>query len=292
MDITDSNQRSSVLGYFNAVSSMGFIIGPLIAGYLADVDPTLQLSILTGACVFFVNLFVVFFLLPPSKKDLSLTLNQSDRKGLSLNFNFLTWHQVYKALDITKGLNWREMKDMIAVRVLGMLSVLVFRYDFPIFMEQTFSTSNTALGQITSYNSIATVLASATCGFTAKHYPDFFRQALPSFLLLFISLLCMVLASDIGYVLVGLCILSVSTSYLRICMLNLMLERGKGNDEGAILGFTNSLSSLCRMLAPTLVGVAQEFGGRTGGCLAALLALMAVLLLLLQPHRTVSTVVT
>ena len=284
VDITDPNQRPSVLGYFNAVSSTGFIIGPLIAGYLADLDPTLRLSLLAGACTFVTNLLIVLLLLPPSKKDLSNPNQCGDGRGSTSFFCSLNWRQVYSVLDITKGLNWREMKAMIVIHALGMLSGLFFRYDFPIFMELNFSISNAALGQIISFRSIASVLASAACGFAAKRHPNFFKQALPAFLLVFISYLSLVLASSVEHVLVGLSVLSVSTAYLRVCMLNLMLQRGRGGDEGAILGFKNSLSSLCRMLAPSVVGVAQEYGSRTGGYLSVLLSLMAALGLLIWPH--------
>ena len=66
-DIASSQERQSVLGMFNAVSSLGFIFGPLIGGYLADRDPSLQLSLLTGAGVFGLNFLVVAILVPSSR---------------------------------------------------------------------------------------------------------------------------------------------------------------------------------------------------------------------------------
>ena len=45
-DITPSKDRASVLGTFNAVSGLGFIIGPLIGGEMANADPTLQFNML------------------------------------------------------------------------------------------------------------------------------------------------------------------------------------------------------------------------------------------------------
>ena len=67
-DIVSSQERQSVLGMFNACSSLGFIFGPLIGGYLADRDPSLQLSVLAGAGVFGLN-FVLVAVLVPSTSD-------------------------------------------------------------------------------------------------------------------------------------------------------------------------------------------------------------------------------
>ena len=272
MDLADSSQRPSVLGNFNAVSSAAFIIGPLISGYLGDVDPTLRLSILTGACVYFANLFLVFFLLPPSKRDLLVT---TDQRRVNFGFSF-SWHQVFNVFYITKGLNWWEMKGLIFIRILATFSMIIFNYNFPTFMEESFSITNTKLGQILSYKSVTSALVSATCGIVAKWYPNLFKHVFPTLLLLFFSLLYIALmASNVRHILMGLSILSMSTAYLRICMVNLMLEKGRGK-EGAVLGFTNSLSAICRMLAPTVVGVAQEYGSRTGMHLAAQLSLITV----------------
>ena len=55
-----------------------------------------------------------------------------------------------------------------------------------------------------------------------------------------------------------------------------MLERGRPDEKGAILGFTYSISSICHMFSPSLVGVAQEFGGQVRVYLAAVFAVSAL----------------
>lgn len=54
-----------------------------------------------------------------------------------------------------------------------------------------------------------------------------------------------------------------------------MLQIGREEDRGAIVGLANSVGSVSRMLAPTAVGVCQEYGVRVPGYFSAVLALGA-----------------
>ena len=51
-DIYPSEDRSKILGNFNAISSLGFIVGPIIGGHFADLHSGYVLNALTTASVF------------------------------------------------------------------------------------------------------------------------------------------------------------------------------------------------------------------------------------------------
>lgn len=263
-----------MLGYYNAISSSGFIVGPLIAGYLADLDPTFQLSIIVGAATFGLNFFIVLFFLPPLKPDL-LKQGQNEKfkpkpESYSLLFDF---DQLYNVLNIFKGFHWRDMKGIIVIRFLGIMAMMVFRYNLPIFLEESFPLNNANLGMVLSYSGITAAIASATCGILSKRYAGFSNHALRGFALLFLSLVLISLSPTMLLVFACLFLLSLATSYLRITMLGIMLALGRADEKGAILGFSYSLTSFSRMLAPSIVGVAQEFGSMACCWFAAILAL-------------------
>ena len=69
--------------------------------------------------------------------------------------------------------------------------------------------------------------------------------------------------------------LSLSTANLRICLLSVMLQRGRAEEKGALVGLANSITSISRMLAPSIVGVSQEYSVELPGYLGAVLALLA-----------------
>ena len=263
VDISAPHDRPYVLGYFNAISNLGFIIGPLLAGYLAEIDSTLQLTQMIGAAVFATNFFVVLFFLPPLKQ-----------RSIGSGFNLKT---LCSNLHIFKGFHWRDMKGIIAVHFLCVMAMMIFRNNFVIFMEDKFSLSHSELGKVLSYRAITAALTSALCGRISKQYPGFSRHAIRGYMLLFVSLLLIALASSMTQIIMYLFFLSLATSYLRISIISMMLESGRADEKGAILGFTYSVTSISRMLAPSVVGVAQEFGTSACSCVVIVLALQALL---------------
>lgn len=282
-DITKLEDRPAVLGYFNAVSSVGFIFGPIIAGYLSDIDPSLKLTLITGSVIFSLNFFSVLFILPASNKDLEIRTEMlptstksptgrdlwSLRKYCSLNFSRFS--------ESFRGFHCRELADVISIQFLTTFSMLLFRSNFPVFLEENFQISNATFGQVIAFSSVATTLASLTCGIISKYYANHSKHLLHFMILLLISLFFLTISSNILYVFFFLLTLSLSTSNLRICMLSLLLMRGKENEKGAIVGFSNSLSSIGRMLSPIIVGVAQEFGSRFAGLISVALTALALL---------------
>ena len=286
-DIASSHERQSVLGMFNACSSFGFIFGPLIGGYLADRDPTLQLSLLAGAGVFGLNFLLVAILVPSSSnsagklEDTSAVVDMNSMLGW-MKTNISARH-ILDSLNIFKGLHWLEMLDVIMVRFLMTFSIIIFRTNFTVFLEEHLKVSNTTFGQILSFNGIASALASATSGRISRFYSSHVKQVLHFTLLLAISIACLTLAPNVASVILLLIPMSLSTSNLRICLLSLMLQRGREEEKGAIVGLANSMSSVSRMLAPSIVGVSQEYSVEFAGYLSAVLALSAAGVVLRYP---------
>lgn len=286
-DIASSQERQSVLGMFNACSSFGFIFGPLIGGYLADKDPSLQLSLLTGAGMFGLNFLLVAILVPSSSdgaERLKDTSTDNSRNSVLewIKTNVSTG-QILDSLNIFKGLHWLEMLDIIMVRFLMTFSIIIFRTNFTVFLEEHLQVSSTTFGQILSFNGIASALSSATSGRISKFYSSHVKQVLHFTLLLASSIACLTLAPNVASVLLLLVPLSLSTSNLRICLLSLMLQRGREEEKGAIVGLANSMSSVSRMLAPSIVGVSQEYSVELAGYLSAVLALLAAGVVLRYP---------
>ena len=279
-DIASVQERQSVLGMFNAYSSLGFIFGPLISGYLSDKDPSLQLSVLTGAGIFGLNTVLIACLLP----SISLRIQNQDLIGnQSLEkkdefFDWITFMQAFSSLNILKQISmyWWELSDIITVQFLLTFSAIIFKLSFVVFMEEDFHVSSTTLGQILSFNGICSALSSATSGMISKYYSkNNTTQVVHFTILLAVTLSCLPHAPNVVCVVLLLVPLSFSASNLRICLLSLMLQRGRDKEKGAIVGLANSITSISRMLAPTVVGVSQEYSVDLPGYVSAALSVGA-----------------
>jgi len=55
VDITSDSDQSKNIGYFNAASSLGFIVGPAIGGHIAEWEGGFYIVALLTALTFFIN---------------------------------------------------------------------------------------------------------------------------------------------------------------------------------------------------------------------------------------------
>ena len=279
-DITDDTDRRSVLGLFNALSSLGFIFGPLISGYLADIDPSLSLSVSIGAVVYGLDLLLVVFFLPAVKPAREGTNKES--KSETEWFSLKT---VYDSVNIFKGLHVKGMMDILFVRFLLTFAVIMFRTNFPVLLDTHFDSGGSKLGKILALNGIMSAISAAICGYVSSFYSNPIKQVTHFSILLTLSLVCSTLSPSLFLVVLFLIPMSLSTSTLRICMLSLMLERGRPDERGAIIGVGAAMASVSRMLAPGIVGVAQEYGSETVGYICTGLTILAVTVLVTYSSR-------
>ena len=80
MDITPQDEQSSVLGLFSACGSVGFIIGPIIGGHLAEWDATLRLSYFAAGSIFVLNAVLVTVVIPTRLTSTHSSQNRSPLK--------------------------------------------------------------------------------------------------------------------------------------------------------------------------------------------------------------------
>lgn len=54
-DLVSESERPLVMGHFNAASSVGFILGPVVGGYLTEHEGGFYTSSFTCAAIFLIN---------------------------------------------------------------------------------------------------------------------------------------------------------------------------------------------------------------------------------------------
>lgn len=262
-----------MLGYYQACSSAGFIAGPVIGGYLIDWDPTFALAAYGCSSVFVCNSILSFLLLPSEKINQSVSddkVKEKDSASLLFSFKYFSTHG-----------------DFIALRFLLTFSVIMMRTNFSIFVAEKFGIDNKTLGYITSLNAIAGTLSLANVGRIAAFYNNSNTLLKHALFLLSASLMFISFAPNVTVVIVGLIPLSVATSNLRVCLTNLSLSRTTEDDRGALIGLSYSVSSFSRTIAPTLVGVMQEFDVTLPCYFSGMTAITATLMSLLLPLKGV-----
>ena len=264
MDITPQDEQSSALGFFSACGSVGFIIGPIIGGHLAEWDATLRLSYLAAGSIFVLNAVLVTMVIPTRSTPMHSFPEQISFESIRSSFNFFS------------KVNWKRQFDLIMLRFVLSLSVMMFLKNFPLFVQDVYGIKYKSLGFIMSFRAVVSSTSSALAGRLFQIYSSQRAFLIHATFLLSSSLILASWSQSLSLTILCLVTLSIATSNLKIAIMKMMLSRGKDEDKGAIIGLSNSVSSISRVIAPNVLGILQEISTSTAGKASGLITLSGV----------------
>ncbi|XP_078078081.1 major facilitator superfamily domain-containing protein 9 [Mustelus asterias] len=307
-DLIPEHERPQVMGRFSAASSVGFILGPVLSGYLVEQDGGFYTTSFICCFIFYVNAGVVWKLpyeewlyIPAKELHLATEINcETNCKTLwKENINSTTdpvvtatngvarrktlnsvWSQCLSVGENIRGLIHSNLWDVFLIRFLMSLANLLYYSNFVLAIEERFNVTPRLIGYLISYGGIIGALSSFMVGSITRLYND--KMIL---LLLHSSILtcCMMvmysIATSIQVVVLCSTVLGFSTTVGRMCIIDMELSRGGRQARGTLIGAAQSVIAVARILAPLLSGIVQEFSVCGPPRLGAALALMAILLM-------------
>ncbi|XP_041613141.1 major facilitator superfamily domain-containing protein 9 isoform X1 [Vulpes lagopus] len=306
-DLVSEKERPLVIGQFNAASSVGFILGPMVGGYLTELDGGFYLTAFICCCVFLLNAGLVW-LFPWREAKLSGTeqgrpagdnpapwgrTDPPEQQTATLRWSTAStrpagppWAEVASTLRDMKSLIFSEMWDIFAVRLLMAVAVMLYYSNFVLALEERFGVRPRAAGCLISYSSALGALGGLALGPLLRLYGHDGRAVL----LRSSALTCLLLllhAAARSAALAALCtsLLAVSTAVGRTCVTDLQLAAGGARAGGTVIGVGQSVTAVGRIVAPLLSGLAQEVSPCGPPSLGAALALVAIFLMSLNRAR-------
>ncbi|XP_051938221.1 major facilitator superfamily domain-containing protein 9 isoform X2 [Hippocampus zosterae] len=270
-DLVSEAERPLVLGHFNAASSVGFILGPVVGGYLTEHEGGFYTSAFACATIFLINAGLVW-LLPWG--DILLHCNGANNSSKSVSNGCSTkshapawadpdrdvprkrafppqpaWRQLSSVGSRIRMVASSDMWDLFLVRLLMAVAIMLYYSNFSLAMEERFSLKPKMTGYLISYSSTLGALA----GFLG-----------------------------VWQVLLTSTFFAISTTVGRTSITDLELRRGGARASGTLIGAGQSVTAMGRVLAPLLSGVTQEFSPCGPPSLGVLLSLVAVGVLLVR----------
>ncbi|XP_068428007.1 major facilitator superfamily domain-containing protein 9 [Clinocottus analis] len=307
-DLVSESERPLVMGHFNAASSVGFILGPVVGGYLTEREGGFYTSSFTCAVIFLTNAGLVQ-MLPWSEAlihreddDASKGCSKSVRNGshaepgstgperLQQDLRWWevsllqpAWRQLSSVGSKIATLASSDMWDLFLMRLLMAVAIMLYHSNFALAMEERFSLKPKVTGYLISYSSTLGALA----GFLVGPVTRLYGSNMPALLLHSTVLTCSLIflyaaAPSVSQVLLSSTFFAISTTIGRTCITDLELQRGGAQASGTLIGAGQSVTAVGRVLAPLLSGLAQEFSPCGPASLGVVLALAAVGLLLIR----------
>ncbi|XP_052049144.1 major facilitator superfamily domain-containing protein 9 isoform X1 [Apodemus sylvaticus] len=304
-DLVTEKDRPLVLGQFNTASGVGFILGPVVGGYLTELDGGFYVTAFICCSVFLLNAGLVW-LLPWREASLNISDNgwSLDRKHTivpvrsegSLQGAATTpaarksetevqvpWAEVMSALKDMKNLIFSALWDIFLVRLLMGVAVMLYYSNFVLALDERFGVRPKTTGYLISYTSALGTLAGFAVGPILRLYRNnSYMVLLHSSALTCLLLLVYSTTGSVAMVVFSSTLLSFSTAIGRTCITDLQLSVGGAQASGTIIGVGQSVTAVGRILAPLLSGVAQEISPCGPPSLGAALALVAILIMTLN----------
>ncbi|XP_067889929.1 major facilitator superfamily domain-containing protein 9 [Heterodontus francisci] len=307
-DLIPEHERPQVMGRFCAASSMGFILGPVLSGYLVELDGGFYTTSFICCFIFFVNAGVVWRLpykewlyIPTKELDLTemncetkCTTLQKEKIRDSTNNSVVTttngvtrhkpsnslWRQCMSVRENIKGLVHSNLWDVFLLRFLMALANLLYYSNFVLAVEERFNVTPRLIGYLISYGGIIGAVSGFVAGSVTKLYNNkIILLLLHSSILTCCMMVLYSVATSIQVVVVCSTVLGFSTNIGRMCITDMELSRGGRQARGTLIGAGQSVSAVARIFAPLLSGIVQEFSVCGPPRLGAALALLAIFLM-------------
>lgn len=260
-DISTDNNRDKNFGMMGASTSLGFVLGPAVAGVLASTFLEEALPIILAALISLIAIFVILFRLPESNPCVVDTGNLSFR---SFRRFFQVEHKECHTGQSNESSNgFRDVLKidgiplLYAVYFLTFLAFSLFYAGLPIYASTLLEWSSIELGIFLAYSSAIMILvqgpllsylsgkvSSVSCIITGT-----VLLSLSFYLLSFSSIVIMYIA---------ITFLSLGNGLMWPSFLSVLSKTGTQNLQGAIQGYGNSMGSFASIFGLVLGGVLFE----------------------------------
>ncbi|KFV76598.1 Major facilitator superfamily domain-containing protein 9, partial [Struthio camelus australis] len=301
-DLVSERDRPLVIGRFNAASSVGFILGPVVGGYFTELEGGFYQAAFICASIFILNAGLVWMLPWTEENKRSsecgsisnkVTDNFSAKANHDVQFKWVTvgsmtsgsplqssWIQTATVLKRIKGVACSDLWDILLVRLLMSVAVLLYYSNFGLALEERFGVKPKFTGYLLSYSNTVGALAGCLLEpITRLYRHNTYMILLHSSILTCTLILLYSSALNIWTVILSSTFLAFSTTVGRTCIIDLELTFGGNQASGTLLGVGQSVTSVGRVVAPLLSGIAQEFSPCGPPSLGAGLALVAILIM-------------
>lgn len=264
-DIVPTEERPTYFGFYGAGIGIGFIIGPVLSGFIVELPNGFSWLCTVCSVLFVINAALVWLFLPDIDFR-SKNHEKQERKAI---------HSAGIIGQLEK-LGIENCWDVLLLQGLIEFAMMVSYTNFPLLMDEEYQLQPKSIGIFIGILSILGTLISLVAGKIAELTGE---NAVPYLVGLgFFSFF--VLSFNPNLVLCGimLSLLNLSVCLLRSWWPIMATSRSDPDKSGAVVGATHSQMAIAGMLAPIAAGIATEFFKSVNGpnYLSAVICLSAL----------------
>ncbi len=255
-DVTDAKNRARGLGMIGAAFGLGFILGPAAGGFLSRWG--YGVPALTAAALSLINLALIYFWLTESLPRERRQAPDQSRPRVTLAAWLVALRRPFSG-------------SLLITRFFFGLAFAIFQTIFSLYALTRFSLAASQTGYVLAYVGVLSVI---TQGFLVGRIAQRVREDIlivGSVAVMAVSLVGWALATSVMGLLLVLIPTSLSGGLLNTLLSSTLTKAVDPEEIGGILGFSASVESSTRILAP-IIGSAllQQLGTAAPGAFGGL----------------------
>ena len=254
-DVTDAKNRAKGLGLIGAAFGLGFIIGPVTGGFLSQWG--YAIPAFAAAVMSFINLALIFFWLPESLTAEKRAEMTDKKPAVTLGALFVALKRPFSG-------------SLLISRFFFGVAFAIFQTIFSLYALTKFNLTAAQTGYILTYVGVLSVI---TQGYLVGRITNIFREDIlivACVALMAISMVGWALAPSVLVLLIILAPTSFAGGVLNTLLSSTLTKAVTPQEIGGILGFSASIDSSTRIIAPILGGaLLQQLGTWAPGAFGA-----------------------
>jgi MFS transporter, DHA1 family, tetracycline resistance protein len=268
-DVTKPEERAKGMGLIGAAFGLGFIIGPALGGLLAGNDPVtadIQTPAWVAAGLSFLALSGVFLLL---------------RESLPAASRGASGHSRSRLASILDVLHRPVLSRLILIFFLVILAFAGMESTFALWALGQFGWGPGQVGYVFAYVGVlSAILQGGLIGRLTRRFGEE-RLLICGLALITAGLLGLPFAREIPALGVAVSALAFGMGLMQPSLNSLISRRAGREEQGEVLGVSQSVGSLSRVLGPAMAGLLfGEFGRSAPFFCGAVLVVIALLVAL------------
>ncbi|HCS21673.1 MAG TPA: tetracycline resistance MFS efflux pump [Bacteroidetes bacterium] len=237
-DVSTKETRTRNMGLIGAAFGMGFIIGPVVGGYLYEAEGMMGVGIASGM-LSVVNLIMAYLLLPES-------IREKNPEAVRV---------VNPVIPLVKAMVHRGIRGIFLLNFLNIAAFSLMQVTAALLWEEHFLLSKKEIGLMFSFIGLCAVLVQFLLVGALNRWLGEKRLLVVGLVIMLIALGSMPLVPTIYWELVTLAGLALATGCVNPSLLSLLSAQAGPKEQGNILGLNQSLGSLGRVAGPVMGGV-------------------------------------
>jgi DHA1 family multidrug resistance protein-like MFS transporter len=274
-DITTEEKRGKGLGLLGASMSLGFVIGPGIGGFLAELGLRMPFYI-SAAVGALATIGSLLFLSESLSKEKQLAARNSKVKK----------ENIFVQLGKSMKAPYFIMLVLIFTMTFGLAN---FEAIFPLFVDAKFAYSPRDISIIITVGALAgTIVQAALIGKLISRFGE--KKLINwTFLLSAVSMGLMLLSGNFWYMLALTVLFFTLTSIMRPAI-NTLISKKAGDEQGFVAGMNNAYMSLGNIFGPAAAGTLFDLHLNAPYMFGALVLVVSLYLSKMEGRRSIKQV--